>query len=234
MEIVVATTIFAIVVTALLSLFNYVLKINRRTEALRQATQGMRNVVEFLTKEIRNGQIDYSVANGRVGNPVLPCLKPPLYAVNQSNRNESGNDVYGQNQNVQFNHNDNRLGIITEDGLRECIFFADANGNSIDTNANGSGFASGTQLIMAKIVDPTSDPVRVSLSPANFKVVKALFRVRPLQDPYTVVGGSPKIQPSVSMYFEFLADLPTGEQFPIYYQTTVSSDKYDVPTGDIP
>ncbi len=60
MEIVVSTTIFATVLTLMLSLFNYTLKINRRTEALRQVTQGMRNFSEFLVKEVRNGTIDYS------------------------------------------------------------------------------------------------------------------------------------------------------------------------------
>jgi prepilin-type N-terminal cleavage/methylation domain-containing protein len=60
MEIVVSTTIFAVVLTMTLAIFNYALKINRRTEALRQTTQGMRNFTEFLVKEIRNGKIEYS------------------------------------------------------------------------------------------------------------------------------------------------------------------------------
>lgn len=66
MEIVVATTLFVVTLTLMLSLFNYTLKINRRTEALRQASQGMRNFTEYLTKEIRNGKIDYS-------GTVAPC-----------------------------------------------------------------------------------------------------------------------------------------------------------------
>ena len=55
MEIVVATTLFAIVFSSLLGLFNYILKINRKSEALRQASQGARDFVEYLVKEIRNG-----------------------------------------------------------------------------------------------------------------------------------------------------------------------------------
>ena len=65
MEIMVATVIFAIIFSSLLSLFNYVLKINRKTEALRQSAQGARDFVEFLVKEVRNGQIDYYVSNGQ-------------------------------------------------------------------------------------------------------------------------------------------------------------------------
>lgn len=60
MEIVVATTIFVMTITLMLTLFNYTLKISRQAEALRQLTQGMRNFSEFLVKEIRNGKIDYS------------------------------------------------------------------------------------------------------------------------------------------------------------------------------
>jgi prepilin-type N-terminal cleavage/methylation domain-containing protein len=59
-EVVVATAIFATVLTIMLTLFNYTLKINRRTEALRQASQSMRNFVEFLVREVRNGTIDYA------------------------------------------------------------------------------------------------------------------------------------------------------------------------------
>jgi prepilin-type N-terminal cleavage/methylation domain-containing protein len=72
MEIVVSTTIFAIVAAAMMSLFNYVLKINRRSEALRQSAQGLRNFVEILAKDIRNGQIDYFVINGTTQSPVAP------------------------------------------------------------------------------------------------------------------------------------------------------------------
>jgi prepilin-type N-terminal cleavage/methylation domain-containing protein len=59
MEIVVATTIFATVVTIMMVLFNYTLQINRRVDALRQSAQGTRNFIEFLVREIRNGKIDY-------------------------------------------------------------------------------------------------------------------------------------------------------------------------------
>ena len=80
MEITVATSIFAVVMVSLLSLFNYVLKINRESEALRQASQGMRNFVEYLVKEIRNGQIDYYVNSGTSLNsafsPSSPCVPP--------------------------------------------------------------------------------------------------------------------------------------------------------------
>ena len=60
MEIIVATTVFVIVVTSVLVLFNFVLRINRQVQATRQASQGSRNFTEILSREIRNGKIDYT------------------------------------------------------------------------------------------------------------------------------------------------------------------------------
>ncbi|HMQ01886.1 MAG TPA: type II secretion system protein [Candidatus Doudnabacteria bacterium] len=60
MEIIVATAIFVTVVTAILALFTYVMNINRRVQAVRQVAQGTRNFTEVLSREIRNGRIDYT------------------------------------------------------------------------------------------------------------------------------------------------------------------------------
>jgi prepilin-type N-terminal cleavage/methylation domain-containing protein len=60
MEILVSTVIFVITVSLMLSLFNYTLKINRRVQSLRQVAQGTRNFTEFIAREVRNGEIDYS------------------------------------------------------------------------------------------------------------------------------------------------------------------------------
>jgi len=60
MEIVVSTTIFAVVLTMMLVLFSYTLRINRKVEGLRQVSQATRNFTEFIVREIRNGSIDYS------------------------------------------------------------------------------------------------------------------------------------------------------------------------------
>lgn len=59
-EILVSTAIFVMVVSAMLGMFNYTLKINRRVQALREVAQGTRAFAETITKEIRNGHIDYS------------------------------------------------------------------------------------------------------------------------------------------------------------------------------
>lgn len=221
MEILVATTIFAFVCVALTSLFNYTLKINRRAEALRQATQGMRNFTEFLVKEIRNGQIDYSVANAgssnRVATPITPCPHPAVsLPVGVQNDNNAGK-IYGQTA----AGSDNRLGIITPEGDRQCIYLADSSG-TVATGFTG-----------AKIKINKNNTVTEDINPQNFTVDYLAFQVRPLIDPYTnnPLGTLAKIQPTVSISAKFTASLPTGEQVSIYYQTSVSSDKYDIPNN---
>src|SRR4051812_29104263 len=59
-EILVSTAIFVVVVSSMLTLFNYALQINRRVQALREVVQGTRAFTETVTREVRNGRIDYS------------------------------------------------------------------------------------------------------------------------------------------------------------------------------
>jgi len=60
-ESIVATALFVIVVTAIMSVYNSVLDLNRRTDAIRAASQDARYYSEFLSKELRNMQgFDYS------------------------------------------------------------------------------------------------------------------------------------------------------------------------------
>ncbi len=103
-EIVVSTTIFAVVLTMMLTLFNYTLKINRRAEALRQATQGARNFTEFLIKEIRNGRIDY-------GPP--PTGLPPAGTCPTSYNNSFQGDT--------------KLGLININEEQECVYLSGTN-----------------------------------------------------------------------------------------------------------
>lgn len=235
MEIMVSTTIFAIVAVAMLSLFNYVLKINRKTEALRQASQGMRNFVEFLVKEIRNGQIDYYVANGQTytaGISGSPCAPPGAV----------GSAVTGAKT---YAFKENKLGIINTENTQLCFYLAD---NQTVPVYAGAGVFSGNavtsrpvkNLMMAKAGIVTAQ----TLNPPNFSVKKLMFLIRPVCDPYTYgpsatppgpgcadyANNYPKIQPSVTMFIQFEVILPTGETVPIYYQTSVSSNKYDIPS----
>ena len=223
MEIIVATTIFAVVTVALLGLFNYVLRINRRSQALAQASEGMRNFVEFLVKEIQNGQIDYYVSGGSpVGRFSVssPC-GPPSGGV--------GSNTYSGS--------DNKLGIINTDNLQECFYYGKDDGSYVDAIGGAPATfsaPSGHNYTLAMLENGVTTTTPQILNPPNFRVDNFMFLVKPLCDPYTASCTSysssyPKIQPSVTIIIKFVTSLPTGEQVPIYYQTTVSSNKYDIP-----
>lgn len=65
-EAIVATALFAFAVTSIIGVYIFTVRVNRRTDTIRSASENARFISEFLTKEIRNGQIDYS-------NPIAPC-----------------------------------------------------------------------------------------------------------------------------------------------------------------
>lgn len=225
MEIMVATVIFAIIFSSMLSLFNYVLKINRRTEAIRQASQDARDFVEFLVKEVRNGQIDYFTTGGQyntAGVGTSPCTP-----VNPGQQEKpSDNSTYALQ--------DNKLGLFNTDNVEECFYFGKSDGTYIDAGGTPSStFATSTggTLVMQKI-GITGAQI---LNPPNSRLDQLMFLVRPMCDPYTLApcrsypAGFPNVQPSVVIMIKFTVTLPTGETVPLYYQTTVSSNKYDIP-----
>lgn len=236
MEIMVSTTIFAIVAVSLLSLFNYVLKINRKTEALRQASQGMRNFVELLVKEIRNGQIDYYVANGKTwsaGITNAPC----------GPKDTIGTDVTSDLSST-YAYKENKLGLINTENVQECFFLADDTGVYAGAG-KFYGNAVSTRPIKNLMMMKSGVVAAQVLNPPNFSVKKLMFLIRPVCDPYLAgpsaqpVGGPgckdysnnyPRIQPAVTIFIHFEVTLPTKEVVPIYYQTTVSSNKYDIPS----
>lgn len=229
MEILVATALFGTIVAALMTMFNYTIKINRRTEALRQATQGMRDMMEFIVKEVRNGQIDYRVQNGDTAmSAVGPCTAPAVAP-------SSVGKTYSQSSFA-----DNRLGILNETGSAECFYLAYGPGNQagqsvatyVGAGVFGSSPTSNSSPILAFQKDVPGLPVE-NMMPSNLSVQKIYFNIRPACDPnspYCPVpySGYPKMQPMVDILAEFRVNLPTGETTDIYYQTSVSSTKYDI------
>ena len=222
MEIMVATVVFTIVSVSLLGLFNYVLKINRRSEALRQASQGMRNFVEFLVKEIRNGQIDYYINNSN------NTYESPITGSSPCTTIEAGGNSVGSNAVSTYSAQDNKLGIINTDNVQECFYLGDSS-NPPNYIGAGTFVTSKGTLAMQKAGVSTAQ----NLNPPNLYVQKLMFFVRPICDPYqhcVDYGNSyPQIQPSVTLVIQFLVILPTGEQVPVFYQTSISSSRYDVP-----
>lgn len=219
MEIVVATSIFVVVFMALLALFNYTLKINRRGEALRQASQGMRSLIEHLVKEVRNGQLDYYVISGLTYGSQISASSP-CKAPGTAGDPVTGGDTYGSRSNW--------LGIINTDGVQECFYYGKADGSYIDAiGSTPSTFATSTggTLVLQKGGVANAQILNTS----NFRVDNLMFIVRPTKDPYTSTGGLIKTAPVVSIIIKFVTKLPTGEQVPIYYQTSVATSQYDIP-----
>ncbi len=233
MELLVSATIFAIVSLGLTSLFNYTLQINRRSEALRQASQGMRGFVETLVKEMRNGQVDYLVLNGSSPSPVAPDMAPcsaPVFSPALAPFTSVGNT---------YDSKENRLAVINSEGKEECIYLAYGPGGKqlpgtyvgsnvfqADTNPNSATFNPTPVLVIKR-----SDLPQEILNPANFSIENLTFTIRPLCDPYSAIcsGGYNRTQPFVFMDLKFVTKLPTKESVTIFYQTSVSTNKYDVP-----
>ena len=233
-EIIVATTIFAFVTVALLSMFNYTLKINRRSEALRQATQGMRNFVEYLVKEVRNGEIDYGIINGDTYTSAWPTSPNPYCGLSHpaslagKSPGAAVSPGFAPSTYGASSGRSNQLAVIDSEGDQKCFFFGTGGG----TTPAGAGVfydSNGT------IVEETISGVRQILNPPNFKIENLMFLIRPTCDPYALCSSysnsHPKIQPSVVIMIRFVTQLPTKEKVVINYQTTVSLNKYDIPNN---
>lgn len=200
MEVVVSVTIFAGTVTMMLSLFNTTLKIYRKVEAQRQISQSVRTTMEFLVKEIRNGQVDYNVVDGiTITTPTVGC-DGTIAGVAAKRPAELGSDSYQQVENA--------IQLINVDGERECIYL------------------SGTNLFLRK--DAQTEPSQ--LNPANVSISMFKLYVRPRRDPYTDGSTPLIYeQPSVTIVAVATVTLPTGEVRTIPYQTSVASHVYDIP-----
>lgn len=178
-EIIVATTIFVFVVTSVLALFNFVLKINRQVQATRQASQGSRNFTEILSREIRNGVIDY-------------------------NSTQCNSSTYADSQNYN-------LGIISHTGDKLCFYLDKA-----------SGILYLEREIGTEVITESINPEHFTINPATFN-----FIVRPSTDPFG--GNNQGIQPMVTIVAEFEVYKGGANETIIPYQTTISTDVYDIP-----
>lgn len=207
MEIMVSMTIFASVVTLVLSMFTYTLRLYRRVEAQRQVSQSVRTVMEFLVKEIRNGQVDYGIVNGvSLDTQIDPHCPLPL-SVNA--------DTYSILDTDQ-------LGLINAIGERECIYWVHDPDPAKQQDADNNNI-----FIKKQNVATVSQ-----LNASNVKLLDLRFYVSPLRDVYTVPASSSLVEqmPVVTIIARVSVTLPTGEKRIIPYQTTVSTYIYDIPS----
>lgn len=183
MEIIVATAIFVTVVSSILALLTFVLQINRRVQSVRQVAQGSRNFTEILSREVRNGRIDYYSANSN-------CVSTN-YA-----------DITNQS-----------LALTTVDGVESCIYLTtDGKLNIERRNQSGSPT---TEVI---------NPENFTINPNNFRIW-----VRPTSDPFGGDISNLGVQPMVTIVAEFRIFSGGRDEQIIPYQTTISSDVYNIP-----
>ncbi len=181
MEIIVATVIFAIVISAVLSLFNYVLRINSKVQATRLVSQGSRIFTEVLSREIRNGRISYD--------SVGSC-------------NPAANYASTTNQ---------QLSITTFNGDKLCFYLNPSDEKLYMERINSSG-----------TITDTINPARFTIRSNSFR-----FVVKPSVDPLVSNQG---IQPMVTIMAEFVVNKNGRDQVVVPFQTTISSDVYDLPS----
>ena len=82
LEAVVATAVFAFVISSVAGVYLNVLKLDRKSRAERTVYENSRFIMEFLAKEVRNGSIDHASYGGTVP------ANPDLYIHNQANEIE--------------------------------------------------------------------------------------------------------------------------------------------------
>jgi prepilin-type N-terminal cleavage/methylation domain-containing protein len=212
MEVLVSVTIFATVITMMLSMFNYTLRIYRRVEAQRQVSQSVRTTMEYLVKEIRNGQVDYGIVDGISQDTVVHanCRIPTL-----------GADTYTAS-NVQAigGRNIVSLGLINVEGERECIYWDNNPDPSLQDAATNNNLYIKKQMLSAVS----------QLNPSNVKIKYLRLYVRPLRDPFMDSPNLVETMPAVTIVAQVSVTLPTGEVRTVPYQTSVSTYIYDIPS----
>lgn len=226
-ELVVSVSIFAVTITLMMVLFDNTLKIQRKTEALRQASQGMRNFIEFFVKEVRNGKIDYGVSGGvSLLSTQAPCPNPSSLGSNTFGQSAFG-AVEGSGPTVF--QAETRLPLVNLFNEQECLFWAKDVGLGGLAPVVSSDVTNGLAKHLALAKNGVSGYEK--LNPNNMTIDYLRFYIRPLCDPYSssCAGGLPMVQPFVTIVMRFVVTLSTGEKVIVPYQTTITTDDYAIP-----
>jgi type II secretory pathway pseudopilin PulG len=128
-EAVIAATIFAFVIVAVLGVYDSTLRLDNRTRAIRSVADNSRFIMALLDKEITNGHIDYdSYLGGASASNCTPQINHDLYLINQAGEEEH---ICLKNGNL----------VLSKDG--------------IDSNLNSAVL---TITNLKFLIYPTSDP----------------------------------------------------------------------------
>ena len=76
-EILVSTVLFVLVSGSIIGTYTYIMRINQRSQAIRTASDNARYLLEYLTREVRNGKILYDSRPSMCGSGAIPM--PSLY-----------------------------------------------------------------------------------------------------------------------------------------------------------
>lgn len=83
-EAVVATAVFAFIITAILGVYIAISQLDTKTRAQRAVAQNARYITEFIAKEVRNGKIDYASYPSQSAH----TIESDLYIINQAGEQE--------------------------------------------------------------------------------------------------------------------------------------------------
>lgn len=83
-ETVVALGVFAIAVVEITATFYAVLRLDEKSRAVRLVEQNARFISEFITREVRNGVLNYSTAPGAYSAGAIPATGSDLRLINSA------------------------------------------------------------------------------------------------------------------------------------------------------
>ncbi len=197
-EIVVATALFALVISSILGIYLSVLRLNTRTRAERAVADNARFITDFFSKEVRNGHIDYTAYNSSCGQGCIPSGGLDLYLVNQNNESEHiyvWDDTTGQQ-------------IASYSGVSVC---------STDS----------CSLKITKTVGLTNLGPS-SMNSQSVRVTNVQFLIYPPHDPYrsTGVAATENVQPHITLVLELTATQNSRDQVKLDTQSTYSELYY--------
>lgn len=204
-EIIVATALFVLTVSLIMGLFTYTLKTNRKVQSIRTAVQGTRNFVETLTREVRNGRVFYKTT--------ADATTTTLPADNNGSRGCRNAVLSNYNSNSIKN---NAVVLTTSSGETLCFYMLE----NAQNNSKG-------ELYIRKYNNEGSRNERITSD--NFWVNPASFRldISPSAPPSANNGST---QPRITIFAEFISQMSVGgDRITIPYQTTISTDVYDIP-----
>jgi hypothetical protein len=204
-EAIVATALFAFVVTSVLGVYMSVLRLDTRTRALRAVADDGRFIMDFLAKEIRNGRIAYEDYTNN-----LTCKT-------SCGATYSPTDLYIVNQNDEH----------------ERIYFYDRTAGAVETNHSCNPSGNICDLYLTKgagagQINPCTGVVMpagtTQLNSCNVKVTQLRIYTLPIGDPFG--GTTYNFQPHVVISLELTAKYNDRDSVKVDLQSTFSTLYY--------